>query len=285
MESALSASFEILNFGAIMVLVVLGLGIIAGMMGIFNFAHGEFVLLGAYATYLVYSFGLPVWLGMLGAPLVVGAIGFVLERLVIRHFYAAPIVAMLGTYALGLIIRESVRSLIGGLYITVPEPIVGSLTVGDVQLSRWRFAIVVITTAVVLASYLLLTRTSLGLRVRAAIENPSLARASGISTNALYAITFTFGAALAGLAGALVVPVFSLSADLGVRFLIEGFLAIMLGGIGSFEGSMAGAAVVGVLSAALPWVVAPVLADVLIFVIAIVFVKFKPRGLIAERRT
>jgi branched-chain amino acid transport system permease protein len=178
-----------------------------------------------------------------------------------------------------------VRSLIGGLYITVPEPIVGSLTVGDVQLSRWRFAIVVITTAVVLASYLLLTRTSLGLRVRAAIENPSLARASGISTNALYAITFTFGAALAGLAGALVVPVFSLSADLGVRFLIEGFLAIMLGGIGSFEGSMAGAAVVGVLSAALPWVVAPVLADVLIFVIAIVFVKFKPRGLIAERRT
>jgi branched-chain amino acid transport system permease protein len=285
MESALSASFEILNFGAIMVLVVLGLGIIAGMMGIFNFAHGEFVLLGAYATYLVYSFGLPVWLGMLGAPLVVGAIGFVLERLVIRHFYAAPIVAMLGTYALGLIIRESVRSLIGGLYITVPEPIVGSLTVGDVQLSRWRFAIVVITTAVVLASYLLLTRTSLGLRVRAAIENPSLARASGISTNALYAITFTFGAALAGLAGALVVPVFSLSADLGVRFLIEGFLAIMLGGIGSFEGSMAGAAVVGVLSAALPWVVAPALADVLIFVIAIVFVKFKPRGLIAERRT
>jgi branched-chain amino acid transport system permease protein len=285
MESALNATFDILSFGAVIVLVVLGLGIIAGMMGIFNFAHGEFVLLGAYATYLVYSFGLPVWVGMFGAPLVVGAIGFVLERLVIRHFYAAPIVAMLGTYALGLIIREGVRSLIGGLYITVPEPIVGSLTVGGVQLSRWRFAIVVVTAVVVLASYLLLTRTSFGLRVRAAFENPSLARASGISTNALYAVTFTFGAALAGLAGALVVPVFSLSADLGVRFLIEGFLAIMVGGIGSFEGSMAGAAVVGVLSAALPWAVAPVLADVLIFVIAIVFVKFKPGGLIAERRT
>jgi branched-chain amino acid transport system permease protein len=285
MESALSATFDILSFGAVIVLVVLGLGIIAGMMGIFNFAHGEFVLLGAYATYLAYSFGLPVWLGMLGAPLVVAALGFVLDRLFIRHFYAAPIVAMLGTYALGLIIREGVRGLIGGLYITVPEPIVGSFTVGGVQLSRWRFAIVVITTAVVLASYLLLTRTSFGLRGRAALENPSLARASGISTSALYAVTFTFGAALAGLAGALVVPVFSLSADLGVRFLIEGFLAIMLGGIGSFEGSMVGAAVVGVLSAALPWAVAPVLADVLTFVIAIVFVKFKPGGLIAERRT
>jgi branched-chain amino acid transport system permease protein len=135
-----------------------------------------------------------------------------------------------------------------------------------------------------LAGYMVLTRTSLGLRVRAALENPSLARVSGISTSAIYAVTFTFGTALAGLAGALVVPVFSLFADLGIRFLIQGFLAIMLGGVGTFEGSVAGAGVVGVLSAALPWAVTPVLADVLVFVIAIVFVKFQPRGLIAGRR-
>ncbi len=284
MESALNAIFEVLSFGAIIVLVVLGLGIIASMMGIFNFAHGEFVLLGAYTTYLVYRLGLPVWLGMLAAPVAVAAIGFILERLVIRRFYAVPIVAMLGTYALGLVIREGVRSLIGGLYISVPEPIIGSLTVGGVHLSRWRLAIVVITAVVMVASYLLLTRTSFGLRVRAALENPSLARVSGISTSAIYAVTFTFGAALAGLAGALVVPVFSLFADLGIRFLIQGFLAVMLGGIGTFEGSVAGAGVVGVLSAALPWAVAPVLADVLVFVIAIVFIKFRPGGLIAGRR-
>ena len=284
MESALNAIFEVLSFGAIIVLVVLGLGIIASMMGLFNFAHGEFVLLGAYTTYLVYAAGLPVWAGMLAAPLVVALCGFVLERLVIRRFYAAPIVAMLGTYALGLVIRESVRGLIGGLYIFVPEPIVGSLIVGGVQVSKWRLAIVIITTLVMIGSYLLLTRTSFGLRVRAALENPSLARASGISTNAIYAVTFTFGAALAGLAGALVVPVFSLFADLGIRFLIQGFLAVMLGGIGTFEGPVAGATVIGVMSSALPWLVPPVLADVLVFVIAIVFVKFRPGGLIAGRR-
>jgi branched-chain amino acid transport system permease protein len=284
MESTLSAALEVLFFGAVIVLVVLGLGIIAGMMGIFNFAHGEFMLLGAYTTYLVYSLGLPVWLGMLVAPLVVAAIGFVLERLVIRRFYAVPLVAMLGTYALGLIMREGVRSLIGGLYISVPEPIMGSLTIAGVHLSRWRLAIVVITGMVSVVSYLLLSRTSFGLRVQAALENPSLARVSGISTNAIYAATFTFGVALAGLAGALVVPIFSLSADLGIRFLIQGFLAIMLGGVGTFEGSVAGAGVVGALSAALPWAVAPVLADVLLFVIAIVFVKFRPGGLIAGRR-
>jgi branched-chain amino acid transport system permease protein len=134
------------------------------------------------------------------------------------------------------------------------------------------------------ASYLLLSRTSFGLRVRAALDNPSLARVSGISTNSIYAITFTFGAALAGLAGAVVVPLFSLFADLGIRFLIQGFLAVMLGGIGTFGGAMAGASVVGALTAALPWAVAPVLADVLVFVIAIVFVKFRPGGLVAGRR-
>jgi urea transport system permease protein len=283
-ESALNAFFEILSFGAIIVLVVLGLGVIASMMGIFNFAHGEFVLLGAYTTYLVSSRGLPVWVGMLAAPFVVAAIGLIVERLVIRRFYAAPIVAMLGTYALGLAIRETVRGLIGGLYISIPEPLVGSFLIGGVQLSKWRLAIVIITAMVMAASYALLTRTTFGLRVRAALENPSLARACGISTSTIYAVTFAFGAALAGLAGALVVPVFSLFADLGIRFLIEGFLAVMLGGVGTFEGPVAGAGVIGTLSAALPWAVAPVLADVLVFVVAIAIVKLRPGGLIYGRR-
>jgi branched-chain amino acid transport system permease protein len=284
MDSAINAIFEVLSFGAIIVLVVLGLGVIASMMGIFNFAHGEFVLLGAYTTYLVYKMGLPVWLGMLAAPLVLAAIGFVLERLVIRRFYAAPIVAMLGTYALGLVIREAVRGLIGGLYISIPEPLDGSFVLGGLEFSRWRAAIIIITALVMTASYLLLTRTAFGLRVRAALENPSLARASGISTNRIYAVTFAFGAALAGLAGALVVPVFSLFADLGLRFLIQGFLAVMLGGVGTFEGPVAGGGIIGVLSAALPWAVAPVLADVLVFIIAIAIVKLRPGGLIAGRK-
>lgn len=285
MDGAINAVFDVLSFGAIIVLIVLGLGIIASMMGIFNFAHGEFVLLGAYTTYLFYSRGLPVWLGMLAAPFVLAAIGFFLERTVIRRFYAVPIVAMLGTYALGIIIRETVRTLIGGLYISIPAPLVSSIEVGGVHLAEWRIAIIVITALVMAGSYALLTRTAFGLRVRAALENPALARASGISTARIYAITFAFGSALAGLAGALVVPIFSLFADLGLRFLIEGFLAVMLGGVGTFEGPVAGAGVIGVMSAALPWAIAPVLADVLVFVIAIIIVKFRPGGLIARGRT
>ena len=281
MANAFAATFEILSFGAIIILVVLGLGIIASMMGIFNFAQGEFVLLGGYITYLAYSHGLPIWAGMITAPILVGALGFALEALIIRRFYAAPIVAMLGTYALGLIIRESVRGLIGGFYISVPEPISGSIDIGTVHLSAWRFTIIVITMLVMIASYVLLSRTAFGLRVRATLENPALARASGISTPMIYGTTFAFGAALAGLAGALIVPVFSLFADLGIRFLIQGFVAVMVGGVGSFIGPVAGAAVIGTLSAALPWVLSPVVADVLVFVLAIIFIKFRPQGLLS----
>jgi branched-chain amino acid transport system permease protein len=283
MANLVVAVFEILSFGAIVVLVVLGLGVIASMMGIFNFAQGEFVLLGAYVTYLAYSLGLPVWLGMVAAPFVVGALGFVLERLIVRRFYAAPIVAMLGTYALGLIIREVVRTLIGGLYRSVPEPIAGSLDVGTMHFSSWRLAIVIITALVMVGSYFLLAHTTFGLRIRASLENPSLARASGISTSAIYGATFAFGAALAGLAGALIVPVFSLFADLGIRFLIQGFVAVMVGGVGSFAGPVAGAGVIGTLSAALPWVISPVVADVLVFVLAIAFIKFRPQGLVSGK--
>lgn len=283
MDNLFVALFEILSFGAIVVLVVLGLGIIASMMGIFNFAQGEFVLLGAYVTYLVYSAGLPVWLGMLAAPFVVGALGLVLERTIVRRFYAAPIVAMLGTYALGLIIREIVRGLIGGLYLSVPEPLGGSVNIGTMHFSTWRLVIILITALVMVGSYLLLSRTAFGLRIRASLENPALARASGISTNAIYGATFAFGAALAGLAGALIVPVFSLFADLGLRFLIQGFVAVMVGGIGSFAGPVAGAGVIGTLAAALPWVIQPVIADVLVFVLAIIFIKFRPQGLISAK--
>ena len=285
MESVVGVGFDVLSFGAIIVLMVTGLGVIASMMGIFNFAHGEFLLMGAYTVYLAHSHGYPVWAGMIAAPVLVGIAGLALERGVIRRFYAEPVVAMLGTYAIGLVIRESIRGLIGGLYHSVPDPLIGSFNLGVIQLSRWRCTIILVTVVVLAGGWLVLSRTKLGLQVRAALENPALARASGISTSRVYALTFAAGAALAGLAGGLIVPIFSMFADLGVRFLIQGFLAVLLGGVGTFEGPALGAAVIGVLSAGLPWVLSPVLADVLVFVVAIVIVKFRPAGLLRIERS
>ena len=276
--------FDILAFTSVMVLIVLGLGVIASMMGIFNFAHGELVLLGAYTVFIVHDAGYNIWVGIICAPVVVGLFGVILERSIIRRFYTLPVVAMLGTYAIGLIIRETIRGLLGGHYRSVPEPLSGSWSAFSLEFSIWRTLIIVSTALVIVGSWLFLTKTSFGLRIRASLENPRLARASGISTDSLYTFTFAFGAALAGLAGALVVPLYQLSADMGLRFLVQGFLSIMLGGIGTFEGPVLGAAAVGALAAGLPWAVLPVLADPLVFVIALVIVKLRPQGFIGGSR-
>jgi branched-chain amino acid transport system permease protein len=284
-DIAIKLIFDLLAFTSVMVLIVLGLGVIASMMGIFNFAHGEFVLLGAYTMYLVQESGMPAWIGILAAPVVVALSGLLLERLVFRRFYAAPIIAMLGTFAIGLVIREVVRGLLGGHYKSISEPIGGMFSIGGLDFSIWRTVIIFTTLVVITLSWLLLARTNIGLQVRGALENPSLARACGISTTRLYALTFAFGSALAGLAGALIVPLYQLSADIGTRFLVQAFLSVMLGGVGTFEGPVLGASVVGVMASGLPWVVLPVLADPLVFVIALAIVKFRPQGFITQGRS
>lgn len=293
MNEIIKLVFDVAAFASIMVLVVSGLAVIASLMGIFNLGHGEFVLLGAYTVFLFREWGLPIWLGMLVAPFLVGAFGAVIERSVIRRLYSQPIIAMLATYAIGLIIREVVRGLIGGQYYAIDEPIVGAFTIGELSFSIWRTVIIVTTIMVMAAAYLFLTRSSTGLQIRGALENPNLARASGVSTTRLYALTFALGAALAGLAGALMVPLFSLSADLGVRFLVQAFLSVMLGGIGTFEGPLLGAALIGSMVPGFQWLreipgldgnVSPVVAEVLVFVTALLIVKFRPNGLLSSGR-
>src|SRR5258707_8453007 len=194
----LKLAFDILAFTSVMVLIVLGLGVIASMMGIFNFAHGEFVLLGAYTVFLFESNGLSAWAGILAAPIVLALVGLLLERFIIRRFYAVPIIAMLGTYAIGLIIRETVRGLLGGHYKSISEPLPGVFTLFGVDFSAWRAGIVLTTICIIAATWLFLSRTSGRLQVRGSLENPKLARACGISPTKLYAPTLAFRAALAG---------------------------------------------------------------------------------------
>jgi branched-chain amino acid transport system permease protein len=294
MEAAVKLAFDILAFSSVMVLVVLGLAVIASLMGIFNLGHGEFVLLGAYTVYLFIGWGLPSWAGMIAAPFVLALFGVLIEVTVIRRMYTTPVIAMLATYALGLSIREVVRGLIGGQYYSIDEPIPGSFEVAGMSFSAWRAVIIVVALLVMAATYLFLKQTSFGLQIRGALENPALARASGVSTKRLYTFTFGFGAALAGLAGALMVPLFSLSADLGVRFLVQAFLSVMLGGVGTFEGPVLGSAIIGAMVPGLQWlrqlpgvgeISSPVVTEVLVFVIALTIVKFRPQGLIAQGRT
>src|SRR3954471_14448329 len=156
MSIEVKLAFDVLAFISVMVLIVMGLGVIASMMGIFNFAHGEFVMLGAYTVFVVQEAGAPSWLGIVAAPLVLAGVGLVLERLVIRRWYAAPIIAMLGTFAIGLVIREIVRGLLGGHYKSIEEPLRGSFLLGGIEFSWWRTVIILVTAIVIVASWLFL---------------------------------------------------------------------------------------------------------------------------------
>lgn len=272
--------FEIVSYSAVMLLIVVGLAIVVNMMGIFNFAHGEFVLTGAYVHWSLVTLDVSPVLAILAAPLAVGLMGAALEMTVVRRFYTIPVAAMFGTYALGQILREAIRWATGGVYHSVPEPLTGTVEFLGAVMPAWRLVIIGCAVAMVVASVLILNRSHLGLRARAALENPQLARASGMSTSRIYTATFGLSAALAGLAGALIVPIYSLSGDLGLRFLIQSFLAVLLGGADLIAGAMAGAAAIGSLATVMPWIVSPAFSEILLVVIALTTIRMKPGGLL-----
>lgn len=278
-QTVVRSIFDVVSLTSIIVLLVLGMAVIVGMMRVFNMCQGELVLLGALTVYLTNEWVGSVVLGMVLAPIVVGLFGLLLERLVIRRFYASPAGALLATYAVGFLIREITRARMNVQAGAVTPPIDGTVSIGGAQVSAWRVVIIVATLLVVVGCFLILNRTSLGLRVRGTLDNPELVAASGVSTRVMYAGTYAFGSALAGLAGALIVPLQTLYPNLGLDNLIPMFISVMVGGLGTFEGPLMGAAAVGAPSAALPIWVSPVIAQVVVVLAAIVFMRFRPSGL------
>jgi len=283
MESEIRLIFDTLSVTSILVLLVLGMGVIVSMMGVFNLAHGEFVLLGAGCALLSERwFGSAVW-GMVAAPVAVGAIGVVLERTVVRRFYGRQEASLLATFAIGLIIRELVRSRMTIQVVSVTPPIESTFTLFGAQLTWWRLILIVATPLLLAVCLVVLRRTSLGLTIRATLDNPALAESTGISTSRTYALTFGFGAALAGLAGALIVPVLGFFPDLGVRFVIRSFISVLLGGVGTFAGPVVGATATGLPTGLLPNWMSGVWPEVLVICAAIVVVRFRRNGLLGGR--
>jgi branched-chain amino acid transport system permease protein len=274
--------FDVLSATSVLALLVLGMAVIVGMMRVFNLCHGELVLLGAVVAYLTHSWFGSVAVGILVAPLVVGLFGAGLERTVVRRFYANPAGALLATFAVGSLIRAIVLARMQTQGAPVPAPIDGTVAIGDAHISAWRLVIIGVVVLAVAGTYLLLNRTSVGLRVRATLDNKELAAAAGISTSAIYTGTYAFGAALAGLAGAMIVPLQALYPNLGLDNLIPMFIAVMVGGLGSLQGPLLGAVAIGVPSALLPTWTSSVFAQVIVIFAAIVFMRLRPGGLVSR---
>ena len=261
-ETLLTQVLNGLSLASILILIALGLAIIFGLLGVINLAHGELFMCGMYTLVLVQGMTGSFWLGVLAAPLVVGAIGFVVERGVVQWLRARPLDTLLATLGVGIVLREGVKLLFGAGYRQVASPLPGNVGVGPIVYPIYRLLLIAITVAILAALAAWLYRTSAGLRLRAMLQDRETAAAFGIDPNRASLFAFVVGAALAGVAGALMSPLVTVGPD-----------------VGSLLGLIGGGLIIGGGDTLAGYLLNPTIASAAVLVLAVVILRFRPGGL------
>jgi branched-chain amino acid transport system permease protein/urea transport system permease protein len=284
MNAAITMLLDASNYVLILMLVALGLAIVFGLMNVINMAHGEFMMLGAYAALACHQAGLPMAAGLVVAPLAVGLLGLVVEELLIRRVYARLLDTILATWGLSLILKQSIVMAFGPGSYSVPNPLPMTVPILGVEYPAYRLFIMAVALAALAATFWLFFRTEWGLTARSVIANRSMAACLGIDTRRLDRLTFACGAALAGLAGAVITPIVSLDPQMGTGFLVPAFLSILVGGLGSVAAPLAGATAVGATDNLVSTFYSPVWAQGVVFTVAILLIRMFPDGVMARVR-
>ncbi|MFD2113239.1 urea ABC transporter permease subunit UrtB [Thiorhodococcus fuscus] len=280
-----------LSLGSVLVLAAIGLAITFGVMGVINMAHGELIMLGAYTTYLVQQLmpghiGLALLLAIPAAFMVSGAVGILIERGVIRFLYGRPLETLLATFGISLILQQLVRTLISPQNVPVanPEWMSGSWQINSVlSLTMNRMVIIAFCLIVFSALYLVMRKTALGLQVRAVSQNRAMARAMGVRSARVDALTFGLGSGIAGVAGVALSQLTNVGPNLGQTYIIDSFMVVVFGGVGNLWGTLVAGMSLGVVNKILePWAGA-VLAKILVLVFIILFIQKRPRGLFPQK--
>lgn len=283
MTFAVTLGLDTLSFMLALLLVTLGLVVIFGLMNVINMAHGEFFLIGAYCVVLIQKIGLSYWWAVLLAPAVLIAVGLIVEELVIRHIYRRFIDSILATWGVSLVLKQLIVIIFGATAQSVNSPIPGPVQILGVTYPAYRLFIMGVAIALSSAMFLLFYRTPIGLAVRGVIANRTMAASLGINTRRLDRATFAIGAALAGVAGAVMAPIMSVDPQMGVGFLIPAFLSILVGGSGTLLGALTGTAVISSTSVLVSDVWTQVVAQVVVFTLAILVIRFFPQGITGRR--
>jgi len=280
-----------LSLGSVLVLAAIGLAITFGVMGVINMAHGELMMLGAYTTYLIQGLmpGYLEWSLLVAIPaafVVAGLAGILIEQTVIRFLYGRPLETLLATFGISLILQQLVRTLISPQNVPVANPawMAGSLQVNSVlSLTYNRLYIIVFCLLVFVGLYLILRRTRLGLQVRAVAQNRPMARAMGVPSARVDALTFGLGSGVAGIAGVALSQLTNVGPNLGQTYIIDSFMVVVFGGVGNLMGTLVAGLSLGVANKLLePWSGA-VLAKILLLVFIILFIQKRPRGLFPQK--
>jgi branched-chain amino acid transport system permease protein len=268
--------------GAFYAMLSLGLAVIFGLMGVVNFAHGAFYALGAFAALVALQhFGIGYWPGLLVAPLCVGILGVILERLFLRHVYRLePLYGLLLTFGLALMIEGGLQQVFGasGQSYPVPESLQGALNLRFMILPKYRAWVILASLSVCFGTWFLIERTRLGATLRAATENAPLLQAFGVNVPLLVAATYGGGVALAAFAGVLAAPVILVTPQMGASLVTVVFAVVVIGGMGSILGAIVSGLALGVVEGATK-VIYPEASNIVVFVIMALVLILRPAGL------
>jgi branched-chain amino acid transport system permease protein len=279
LDYAVVVALQILSGVATLVIVSLGLAVVFGMMRVINLAHGEFLMLGGYCAILSYGHGANLWLSILVLPpIVVGLIGAVVERLLIRRLYGRMIDTMLATWGLSLAFIGGVTMLFGNSVTGISAPL-GSFAVGRFHVSFYDIFLMLAACALSAIVWAVLKLTPAGLLARGTMQNAEMAAALGVAPDRVYAVTFSAGAALSGLAGGLIAPVAGVLPTMGTAYIAKAFITVITGGAAMLTGTLVASSLLGTVSTVFTYVWTPVFGEVALLVVAIVLLRLLPRGI------
>lgn len=267
-----------LSSAAILIIVTLGLSVIFGLMGVINLAHGEFIMFGAYAALMCVRMGIPYPLAIVFACIFTALFGMIVERLIIQRLYGKLIYTMLATWGLSMVMYQSVVLIFGTVTpgIDIPQ---SNVEIGTYTISTYLLMMIPISVFLLLSIYYILTKTKYGLMARASILDSKTALAMGIKTKKLNMITFSFGSGLAGLSGALLLPIVSATPNMGFAFVIKSFLTVVVAGPLAISGTAVTGLSLGVISSATASYFSSIIGDLLFFIITILLLRFYPNGI------
>ena len=279
MDYAGVVTLEILYMIAFLALTSAGLAVVFGMMRVINLAHGEFVMLGGYTTIACSNAGINIYFAMLlVAPVVVGLIGLIVERSIIRFLYGRMIDTMLATWGLSLLLIGLVTLVFGNTAVSVPAPITG-YQLGDYQMGGYNLFIILVAVALLIAMWAVLRLTRAGLIARGAMQGADVVSALGYDPRRVYMYTFATGAALSGLAGGVLAPLTGLLPSSGGAYIAKAFITVITGGAAVISGTLSSAVVLGTVNQLVSFASHPVIGEIAMLVLAIILLRLMPTGI------
>ena len=284
MEIALSVGIDTALITLTLALAAFGLAIIYGLIGVINMGHGAMLTLGAYFTWAWMDIGVPFVLSVIIAGILVGIIGTLLEHFIIRHYYNSPFDTLLLTWAFFLVTTELIKIFFGSDFRTVTNPYPGFIDIGFYKIPTYRTSISILTAIFITATGFVFLKTKTGIKIRALIQNQEVASLLGLNISLTYKMVFGFGCFMAGLAGGLVAPMLSVSPYMGDMYLVRSFFVVIVGGIGQIlSGTIAGSFVIGGLETIVALFSDQVIAQVAVFLFAIIILRLRPQGIYSEK--